>query len=390
MILGSLKMKTLCYRLLGLLGLLFALDFLGVFLILMEEDFHAGFADYPIKGDIDVHVEELRQGLPVTAEFYFKDQHDYKFQMGGNPSKCYPQVGEDQPDEAEEGSSGSSSLRLVYVVKSAVGNFRRREAIRKTWGFERRFSDVAIRTVFLIGVPDDSDAKSDEVKAGLFQEQSNHGDLVQGDFVDHYYSNVVKTLMGLRWVHHYCNNSRFYLLVDDDYYVSTRNILRFLRNPTNYPAYLEEPVLTFDGGRKLQQMVDFDLPQDVLLYSGWVVTSKPFRQKFSKWFVPLETYPYHLYPPYVTGGAIVLSKMAASKLYLASYFVKRFPLDDVYLGIVAKKCGLEPFDAADQFWMYRKEPYRVKDYRYLVASHDYGDPEEMTRVWNEQKQAGNA
>jgi hypothetical protein len=32
--------------------------------------------------------------------------------------------------------------------------------------------------------------------------------------------------------------SRFYMFVDDDYYVSTRNLLRFLRNPVNYPRYL--------------------------------------------------------------------------------------------------------------------------------------------------------
>jgi hypothetical protein len=34
------------------------------------------------------------------------------------------------------------------------------------------------------------------------------------------------------------NQSRFYMFVDDDYYVSSRNLLRFLRNPINYPRYL--------------------------------------------------------------------------------------------------------------------------------------------------------
>ena len=57
--------------------------------------------------------------------------------------------------------------------------------------------------------------------------------------------------------------------MDDDYYVSTRNMLRFLRNPVNYPRYLEDPVISFDdippdsdrqqrrpggGGRRLQQV----------------------------------------------------------------------------------------------------------------------------------------
>ncbi len=44
-----------------------------------------------------------------------------------------------------------SALRIVIVVKSALWNFDRRAAIRDTWGFERRFSDVPARTVFLVG-----------------------------------------------------------------------------------------------------------------------------------------------------------------------------------------------------------------------------------------------
>ena len=36
----------------------------------------------------------------------------------------------------------------------------------------------------------------------------------------------------------YFIRSRFYMFVDDDYYVSTRNLLRFLRNPVNFPKYL--------------------------------------------------------------------------------------------------------------------------------------------------------
>ena len=57
-------------------------------------------------------------------------------------------------------------------------------------------------------------------------------------------------MMGLRWAAEQCPTSRFYFFVDDDYYVSTRNTLRFLRNPVNYPAYLEDPVVSFDDERQ--------------------------------------------------------------------------------------------------------------------------------------------
>ncbi len=69
------------------------------------------------------------------------------------------------------------------------------------------------------------------------KESALFGDLVQGDFHDNYYNNTLKTMAGLRWAAEMCPTSRFYLFVDDDYYVSPRNLLRFLRNPVHYPRY---------------------------------------------------------------------------------------------------------------------------------------------------------
>lgn len=281
---------------------------------------------------------------------------------------------------------------MVYIVKSAIGNFDRRAAIRKSWGYERRFSDVQIRTVFLLG----SDPNKLDVMKKVEEEYQSHKDIVQGDFLDSYFNNTMKAMMGLRWAMEQCPTSRFYFFVDDDYYVSTRNALRFLRNPVNYPKYLEDPVLSFDenddnsvpGQRKLQQLVDFDLPSDVRLYAGHVFHTPPLRHKFSKWFVSLEEYPYDLWPPYVTAGAYILSRDALSEFYYASYFVKRFRFDDVFLGIIARKLGIEPFHS-DEFHFYKKS-YSIPGYRYVVASHGFPDPGEMEKIWNQQKEAGNA
>ena len=221
------------------------------------------------------------------------------------------------------------------------------------------------------------------------EEYEEFGDIVQGDFIDSYWNNTLKTMMGLRWATEFCNNARFYAFFDDDYYVSTRNLLRFLRNPTNFPHYLEEDVIHFDSGRKLKQLVDFDLPEDVKLYSGFVFHSRPHRHKFSKWFLDLEEYPFHLWPPYVTAGGFILSKNALKDFYYASYFVKRFRFDDVYLGLIAKKLEIEPFHC-EEFNFYKKLPISPQGYRYTVASHGFSDPENLERVWNKQKEAGNA
>ena len=126
-------------------------------------------------------------------------------------------------------------LRLVFLVKSAIGNTDKRAAIRKSWGYERRFSDVPIRTVFLVG----QSLTNVKLQAEIEAESRLHNDIVQGDFDDTYFNNTVKTAMGLRWAVESCAKSRFYMFVDDDYYVSNRNVLAYLRNSVNYPGYLE-------------------------------------------------------------------------------------------------------------------------------------------------------
>lgn len=155
-------------------------------------------------------------------------------------------------------------------------------------------------------------------------------------------------------------------------------------------AGVDEQSFRFSASnRKLQQLIDFDLPEDVELYAGFVFFPKPHRHTFSKWYISLEEYPYHKFPPYVSAGAYILSNVALKKFYYASYFIKKFRFDDVYLGIVAKKLNIEPFHS-DEFWFYRKYPYNVKDFRYTIASHEFSDSHEMEKVWNQQKEAGNS
>ncbi len=371
----SIKLKYL----LPVIVLLFlACDYMGVFVHPRELDYYKDFS-YPLEGDIQSWIEAKKKGDKPKVDPV--NQHDYRM-LRTAKGKC-----------TEDDGVHYTALRLVIIVKSAAANFDKRATIRDTWGYEKRFSDVPIRTVFLVG-----DVDSGEVMTKLEKEHQIFGDLVQGDFKDSYFNNTVKTMMGLRWAAEMCPTSRFYLFVDDDYYVSIRNLLRFLRNPVNYPRYLEEPVLSFDNddadhqkrnaGRSLKQLIDFDLPEDVKMYAGYVFHSPPHRHKTSTWYVSLEEYPYHLWPPYVTAGAYVLSREAMIETYYASYFVKRFRFDDIYLGLVAKKIGMEPFHCPE-FHFYKK-PYSVGNYRYVIASHGFSDPNDLRIKWSQQKMAGNA
>ena len=123
-------------------------------------------------------------------------------------------------------------------------------------------------------------------------------------------------------------------------------------------------------------------------YAGNVQFVPPIRDRFSKWFVSIEEYPYNLFPPFINAGAYVISIKTLRTLYIASQFVKPFRFDDVYLGILAKKCGIN-LHHCERFWRSRKDK-NIDDLNYTIASHDFQDTKELENVWLRQKEHGHA
>lgn len=445
---SKIKLKYVCIC----IALIVLLDFLGAFTHFLEVTYDSNFV-YPYEGDVHEFVNALRHNHQPAVNPI--NEYNYTYVLN-NKEKCV--------------DAAYSNFRVVYIVKSAIENFERRSAIRNSWGFEKRFFDVPSKTVFMLGLrPND-----DELQAKVKVEAAKYKDIIQSNFTDSYYNNTIKTMMSLKWLVKYCSNSKFYMFVDDDIYVSVKNVLRFIRNPANYPDYLKEPkkfeahkreikdsyekeesdiknVITqknintsneknnntnkiihalkqdsrnenipvavstpintiipgyktdsqvfkpieadttnteFTLSRRKRQIFDFELPEDVRLYAGFVFVSAPHRHKSSKWYVPLSEYPYHLWPPYITAGAYILSKEALLDMYYTSLYTKHFKFDDIFLGLVAKKADIEPFHC-EEFHFYKKD-YTKFNYKYLISSHGYGNPAELLNVWNEQKALGNA
>ena len=445
---SKIKLKYVCIC----VALIVLLDFLGAFTHFLEVTYDSNFV-YPYEGEVHEFVNALRHNRQPAVHPI--NEYNYTYVLN-NKEKCV--------------DAAYSNFRVVYIVKSAIENFERRSAIRNSWGFEKRFFDVPSKTVFMLGLrPND-----DELQAKVKVEAAKYKDIIQSNFTDSYYNNTIKTMMSLKWLVKYCSNSKFYMFVDDDIYVSVKNVLRFIRNPANYPDYLKEPkkfeahkreikdsyereepdfksviaqkninnsnekhnstskiihalkpdlrnenipvaVSTpintiipghktdskvfkpieadttnaeFTLSRRKRQIFDFELPEDVRLYAGFVFVSAPHRHKSSKWYVPLSEYPYHLWPPYITAGAYILSKEALLDMYYTSLYTKHFRFDDIFLGLVAKKADIEPFHC-EEFHFYKKD-YTKFNYKYLISSHGYGNPAELLNVWNEQKALGNA
>lgn len=254
----------------------------------------------------------------------------------------------------------SNPPRLTILIKSAVGHTQRRDAIRRTWGYESRFSDVHIRRAFTLGV-----TGNDDDIAAIDAENKNHGDIIQANFLDTYFNNTIKTMMGLRWAHDHFNKSDYYLFLDDDYYVSIKNVLRFIGR----------------GHQAQQQQGD--------LYAGFVYVTNPLRQKFSKWYVSLAEYPFDMWPPYVTAGGYILARNTLHKLYTVGRNLPLFRFDDIFLGIVALKANIQ-VQHCHGFYVHRPTYKGPDSYSEVIASHDFGDPVEMEKVWNECRSANYA
>ena len=68
---------------------------------------------------------------------------------------------------------------MVFVVKSAVSNTDRRDAIRATWGNVKVYKGIMFETVFVLGQTAD-----DEIIKTITQEHRKHGDILQYNLKD--------------------------------------------------------------------------------------------------------------------------------------------------------------------------------------------------------------
>ena len=213
--LTKIKLKYVC----TIVGVLVLMDIFGTFTHMFEVTYTDNFI-YPYHGQIRPFVEALKHKKKPDMEPI--NVYNYTF-IHGLKEKC---------KDRDYGT-----LRIVFLIKSSPEHFDRRMGIRNSWGFGKRFFDVPTRTIFLLGVhPEDL-----ELQYKINSEAEKHKDILQADFIDSYYNNTIKTMLGFKWAVNHCANSKFYMFVDDDVYVSVKNVLRFVRNPAYYPDYLKEP-----------------------------------------------------------------------------------------------------------------------------------------------------
>ncbi|XP_069102813.1 lactosylceramide 1,3-N-acetyl-beta-D-glucosaminyltransferase-like isoform X2 [Argopecten irradians] len=162
----------------------------------------------------------------------------------------------------------------------------------------------------------------EEVQVFIDYEARKFRDIVQENFRDSYRNNTYKTIMGYNWAMEFCPTASYLLFIDDDVLVDTDSFIKHIDDISDQPRHIIDN-----------------------LYMGLLIPcGVPYRDNRSKWYISKDEYPYDFWPPYLAGGAFLMSHVSALKFQLAIPYVEPVSIDDSYLGIVAKKLGIRPID----------------------------------------------
>ena len=273
---------------------------------------------YPLNIDMVDLAQRILKGEPVRVPVINDHPFDYIH----------------SPDGLCSSYDNQKRLRLLILVKSAVFYFDIRRTIRSTWGKEVR--KLGIEYAFLLGF-------SLQLQPHVDKEEAEFRDIIQETFIDDYRNNTYKTIMAYNWVVKYCPVAERVLFLDDDVLLNVKILNMYLRN--------------------------LDALGVKTLYSGkCAVTRIPNRNRnFYGNFISSEEYPCSLFPQYLSGYASILSIDVVKTTQAVFPYVKYIFIDDVYLGIVARKLNIQPTE--NQY--FKTEISNAYELLFLIATHGF-------------------
>lgn len=200
---------------------------------------------------------------------------------------------------------------IVILVHSAPENFQKRKVIRETWGE----GDARSLLIFMIGA-----VNSSNLQDKIYLESTVHEDIVQGNFEDAYRNMTYKHVMALKWFVYNCRDAEYLLKTDDDVFVNTPLLYRYLESPPEiYQQFHHER----------------------LLFCSEISRAKVKRTFRSKWRVSYDEYYESYYPNHCPGFSILYSADVVFQLYLQAQNLPYFWIDDVHItGNVASKLNI--------------------------------------------------
>ncbi|CAL8363778.1 unnamed protein product [Merluccius merluccius] len=257
-------------------------------------------------------------------------------------------------DQPRKCSSGGGGTFLLLAIKTVPSNFQRRQAVRETWGKEGVYpGGLRVRTLFLLGSSSDQDP---DLQPLLLFEAQRHGDMLQWDFHESLFNLTLKVHTFLKWTVSNCPAPSFVLSGDDDVFINTPFVLRYLA--ALKPAAASQ------------------------VYMGHVIRlASPLRDPNSKYYVPLSFYEGG-YPAYTGGGGFLISGALLGRLSQASTLIPLFPIDDVYVGMCVHALGVaaEMHQGFRTFDVSKSNRENVCVHKDLMMIHQR-TPREVKRLW---------
>jgi len=300
--------------------------------IILEQQPFENFK-YPLNINMSELVKAYKENKGNVKQKPINEYH-YKF-LSEIPEKC----------------KVTQPIPLLFIVKSATQNFRRRQVVRETWGNETLIKHIILKTVFNLGNPHNS-----TIQGMIDIEKTKHNDIIQIDYKDSYYNNTLKTVGAIRWISNHCHNAQFAMLADDDFYIATELIVDYLKS----------------------------LKGNETLFMGKVWEDIPQRGVTQKWYMSLQDYPFDKYPPFISAGATIMSMKVVTDFDVAIRFTKKFKFDDVFLAIVAYKLGIKP-EHSKYIAISKPVKPEQKSFGKLWASHHYENETLLRKAWKVHK-----
>ena len=183
----------------------------------------------------------------------------------------------------------------------------------------------------------------------ISEEHRQHGDIVQGDFVDSYRNLTLKAMLALKWATMHCKNAAFFLKADDDIVF---NIFKWMK--------IAERV-----SRQHSRMLM------CLIYT----TMEIVRDQPEKWRVDPSEFPgQNVYPMYCSGWAWTISAQVIPELYHAAANTPFFWIDDVFL------TGLAAAKLKDVHYENVILSINHAENQSMLAEH--ANPDQFTKLWS--------
>ncbi|VDM05010.1 unnamed protein product [Schistocephalus solidus] len=245
---------------------------------------------------------------------------------------------------------------FIVIVKSGVYNFRSRRQIRvlfKDMIQEGLALGSHLTLVFSVGLPRRNKSNFFErdgfnislpgragealrnaqpiyadIMHALRKETEIHDDLLVGDFEDTYYNLTLKMHYTFTWAARFCRpeksphqNSPLFIFLDDDFSFNVANLLRVLKSTTSQVP----PKRVLIGNNRR--------------YSDTIRSAAGVA--YRKWALSKREMPSPQLPSHCNGAFYILDYTSLEEIAISMYFTKTIPLDDVWLGLVMTRLGLE-------------------------------------------------